>query len=244
MSIATLLRAVLRRILKSPAYVSMVLLTLGLGIGANVAIFTVVNSVLLNPLPFPDADELVLVGHHAPGLDLDVPLVPDALYFLYREEVPELRSLAVFNDTQASFTGRDNPETVRSSQMSASLLSTLRVPPRTGRALVEEDSRPGAPPVALLSDALWRNRFGSAEDMVGRFVEIDGEATEIVGVMPPGFGFPDSATRLWTPLELDPNDEVGLFQQHRRGAHAGRRQLRIALGCVDGSTLEPRREIP
>ena len=198
------LRVLLRRLATSPGFTTISVLTLAVGIGANLAIFTIVNAVLLRPLPLPDSDRLVILNHTILGLvQLDDLPMSDALYFLYANESRTLDGVALFDRGQVSFTGPDNPQRVTSATVSASFFDVVRTPPRAGRAFRVEDERRGAPPVVLLSDGLWQSRFGGDPTLVGRRVEIAGAMTEIVGVMPPRFTFPDPETQLWWPATLD-----------------------------------------
>ena len=153
------LRLLWRRAASNPGFTLVALATLAVGIGANVAIFTVVNAVLLRPLPIPDSERLVMLRHAAPGLtQLDELPMSDALYFLYAEESRTLDGVAVFRDLQASFTGPENPQRVQASRVTASFFDVVRTPPRIGRGFTSEDDRPGAAPVAVLADGLWRTR--------------------------------------------------------------------------------------
>ena len=222
------LRLLWRRAAAAPGFTLVALATLAVGIGANVAIFTVVNAVVLRPLPIPDSERLVVLRHAAPGLaQLDLLTMSDALYFLYAEESRTLDGVAVHRDEQASFTGADNPQRVPAARVSASFFDVLRTPPRIGRGFNPDDDRPGAAPVAVLADGLWRSRFGADPGVVGSVVDIDGASVEVAGVMPPGFRFSRSEAELWQPLGLDPNDT-------RLGAFGINGVARIA----DGATLE------
>jgi len=199
------LRIVVRRLLAEPGFTAIAALTLSIGIGANLAVFTVVNTILLQPLPVPDSERLVILGHVAPRLlQLDrLPMSP-ALYFLYADDSRTLDGVSLVTDQQVNFTGPDNPQRVDAARVTASFFDVVRTPPQLGRTFQAEDERPDAPAVVLLSDGLWQDRFGRASDVVGRVVEIDGTSTEIIGVAPPNFGFPDSDTRLWLTIRLDP----------------------------------------
>lgn len=207
------LRVFCRRAVANPAFTLVSLATLAIGVGANVAIFAIVNAVLLRPLPLPDSERLVILRHAAPGLpQLDELPMSDALYFLYAEESRTLAGVAAYRDEQASFTGPENPQRVGATRVTASFFEVLRTPPRLGRSFTAEDDRPGAPPVAVLSDGLWTTRFGGDSGVVGRVVDLDGESVEVVGVMPPGFAFSQSEVDLWRPIGLDrENVQLGAF---------------------------------
>ena len=213
MSLSFQLRLFFRRALASPGFTLLSLLTLAIGVGANVAIFAIVNAVLLRPLPLPDSERLVILRHAAPALaQLDQLPISDALYFLYAEESRTLESVAAYRDEQVSFTGPDNPQRVAASSVTASFFAVLRTPPRLGRAFTAEEDRPGAAPVVVLSDGLWRSRFGADPGALGRVVDLDGTGVEVVGVMPPGFGFSQQEIELWRPIRLDrENVQLGSF---------------------------------
>ena len=213
MPLASQLRLFCRRVLANPGFTLLSLLTLAIGVGANVAIFAIVNAVLLRPLPLPDSERLVVLRHAAPGLAqlAELPM-SDALYFLYAEQVRTLESVAVYREEQVSFTGPENPQRVAASSVTASFFEVLRTPPRLGRWFTPQEDRPGAAPVIVLGDGLWRSRFGAAPGVVGRMVDLDGESVEVVGVMPPGFSFSQQEIDLWRPLRLDrENVQLGAF---------------------------------
>ena len=213
MPLASQLRLLWRRAVGSPGFTLVSLATLAIGIGANVAIFTVVNAVLLRPLPMPDSERLVLLRHAAPGLtQLDELPLSDALYFLYAAESRTLEGVAAYQGGQASFTGADNPQRVQAASVTASFFDVMRTPPQLGRTFTPEDDRPGAAPVVVLSDGLWRGRFGGDPGIAGRAVDIDGARVEVVGVLPPGFSFAQPEVELWRPLQLDRDStQLGAF---------------------------------
>ena len=205
------LRITARTLATRPGYTVVAALTLALGIGATVAIFTVVYAVLLRPLPYPDSDRIVTIRHHAPGLDLPELQSSPGLIAIYREEARTITRLAGVEFRERNLTGGGRPERVRMAAVTPELFDVLATRPALGRAFVEADAQPGSAPVAILTDALWRARFGGDPAIVGQRVELDGVRTEIVGVMPPRFAYPDPETRLLTPLWLDPARGFGTF---------------------------------
>ena len=213
MSLASQLRLFCRRVSASPGFTLLALVTLATGVGANVAIFAIVNAVLLRPLPLPDSERLVVLRHAAPALaQLDELPMSDALYFLYAEESRTLDSVAVYREELASFTGPENPQRVPAASVTASFFDVMRTPPRLGRGFGAEDDRPGAAPVIVLGDDLWRTRFGADPGVIGRVVDLDGTSVEVIGVMPPGFAFSQQEVELWRPLRLDrENVQLGAF---------------------------------
>jgi putative ABC transport system permease protein len=203
-SIAITLRSLARELRRNPVFLLVAVVTLAMGIGANAAIFTVVNAVLIQPLPYSEPERLVMVWHTAPGIKMEQFEQSKATYLLYRRQNRVLEDLGIFRDGAATLTGGEAPERLRACGLTASVLSVLRVPPRLGRSLQEADERPGADKVALLSHELWRRRFGGDPYAVGRTLLVDGVATRIVGVMPAGFRFPSAKTELWLPMIIDP----------------------------------------
>ena len=207
------IRSVFRRLLAEPGFTAVAALTLSIGIGGNLAVFTVVNTILLRPLPVPDSERLVILGHVAPGLaQLDTLPMSPALYFLYADDSRTLDGVSLVRDQQVNFTGPDNPQRVDAARVTASFFDVVKTPPQLGRTFQVADERPDVPAVVLLTDGLWQDRFGRAPDVVGRVLEIDGTRTEVIGVMPPGFGFPNPDTRLWLAIRHDRSQaQLGQF---------------------------------
>ena len=204
MPILSSLLSTARGLRRSPGFFLLAILTLGLGIGANSAIFTVVNAVLLRPLPYPEPERLVAVRHTAPGVGFDLLEHSDATYLLYRNQNRVLEDLGIFWDGSVALTGGPQPERVGAAGMSPSVFGILRVPPALGRTLVEADGGPGGEKVLVLSHGLWQRLFGGDPKAIGRTLRIDGVARQVVGVMPEGFHFPNAETELWLPLVVDP----------------------------------------
>lgn len=220
-------RILWRRLAASPGLAGVSLLLLAVGVGATVSIFTVVNAVLLRPLPVPESERLVTMMHVLPGVagELEYP-ISDSLYFLYADESRTLDGVAAVRESQASFTDPERPQRVPATRVTASFFDVMRTPPRLGRVFTAEDERAGSESVILLSDGLWRARFAADPHVVGRIVDVDGARAEIVGVMPPGFGFPRPEAGIWQPLRLRQSGLLGAF----RSLGVGR--------IADGSTLD------
>ncbi|HVG07977.1 MAG TPA: ABC transporter permease [Thermoanaerobaculia bacterium] len=205
-------RRITRAFRRAPGFFLIAVLTLAVGIGATAAIFTVVNAVLLQPLPYPEPERIVAVSHTAPGLDMERLQMSDGTYFIYDRYTRSLDSLGIFWEGSATLTGGKEPARVGASGTTAGVFSVLRVPPAHGRTIQEADEKPGAEPVVVLSDGLWRRSFGGAPSAVGATLQVDGVARSIVGVMPPGFRFPSVEVELWVPMTIDPaNLAVGNF---------------------------------
>lgn len=184
------LRQIARRLLRTPGFTAITLLTLAIGIGGTAAIFSVVNGVLLKPLPFTEPARLVALRHRIPGMydDFDLPAsVP--LYFTYREHSRTFESVALYTYNAASVTGSGTPQEVRRLLVTHEFLGTLGVGPLLGRGFTAADDEAGNPAVVMLSHGYWRSRFGGSEDVIGRTVLIDGAPQEIIGVLPAEFRF-------------------------------------------------------
>jgi putative ABC transport system permease protein len=207
----TELRLAARALAKRPGYACVASFTLALGIGATLAIFTVVNSVLIRPLSYPDSDRIVQVRHHAPGLNMpDLESAP-GLIQRYRQSARTLTPMAAYNNRRVNLAGSGSPERVNAGAVTAELFDVLATRPILGRPFHEADARQGAPLVAILTYDMWQTRFGADPGVVGRTVQLDGRTAEVIGVMPRGFEFPARDTRLLVPLPLDPKDGFGTF---------------------------------
>jgi putative ABC transport system permease protein len=200
------LRYAARRLVKAPTFTVVVLLTLALGIGANTAVFSVVNGVLLRPLPYREPDQLVTINHYYPSLNnLEAPVsVPG--FADYRDRTRMFSGVAVRAGWSPNLTGRGEPERLMGARVSALYFPTLGVPAAMGRALLPEEDQQGRNRVVVLSDALARRLYGDSRGVVGSTMQLNGESYEVVGVMPPTFRDPfGKAAELWTPLALTPD---------------------------------------
>ncbi len=191
------LRYAVRRLVKSPGFTAVAVLTLALGIGANSAIFSVVNGVLLKPLPFPQPEQLVRIFHVYDGQRTTM---SGPNFWDLASQAQTLASAAAFSGSSKTLTGEGEPVRLDAADVSGSFFELLGVRPALGRALNSDDNRPNQPKTAVLSHDLWQQRFGGRPDIVGRRITLDGAATEVVGVMPKGFAYP-SGKVLWTPTE-------------------------------------------
>jgi putative ABC transport system permease protein len=194
------LRYSLRRLAKSPGFTAIVVLTLALGIGANTAIFSAVNAVLLRPLPYGEPERLVTIEHLYPSLELEAPVsVPGFLD--YQRKSRTIESMAVQTGWQVNLTGVDEPVRMQGQQVTGNFFTTLQVPALLGRTLQPGEDSPGRERVAVLSHDAWRRIFGGAPDIVGRSLSLNGESYEVVGVMPGGFrDFFNRDAEIWAPL--------------------------------------------
>ena len=187
-SLSMAMRYWLRTVRREPAFTAAATLTLALGIGATTAIFSVVNGVLLKPLPYPAADELLSVSHFAPGLGFANPIgMSPSMLFTYREEGRMFQAIGGWLPEGATVTGLAEPERIRTLLITFGTLQALQVPPLMGRWLSQEDDTPGAPEVVLLSYGYWQRRFNGDRGVLGRSIAVDSQPRQIIGVMPPTF---------------------------------------------------------
>jgi predicted permease len=194
------LRLALRGIRRRPGFTLAVVLTLALGIGANTAIFGVVDGVLIKPLPYPDAGELVSMEQVAPGLNVDQLRMSASQYFTYREEGRVFQHIGLYGDGGRTITGIGEPEQARALFVTYDVLLALGVQAQLGRLFTEADATPGAPAVApiILTHAYWQRRFGGDRSLIGRRLIADSNPAEVIGIMPEGFRF----------LDMEPAAEV------------------------------------
>ena len=196
------MRYALRGFRKNPGFTAAVLIVLALGIGANAAIFTVVNAVLLKPLPYKDSDRLVMVWHVPPPAMFPGRTqfaVSAANYLDWERRQHVFTRMAVHQYKTYTLTGRGQAELLRAQSVSAGFFDVLGVRPIEGRWFLPGEDEPGREPVVILSHRLWQTRFGGDRAIVGSRVTLDGLPVTVVGIMGPAFTFPDWA-QLWTPL--------------------------------------------
>ena len=200
------LRYAARRLWRAPGFAAVVIVTLALGIGANAAIFTVIDAVMLRPLPYPQPQRLVVIQHYYAKLGpLEAPVSAPG-FRDYRDKTQSFEALGVETGAALSLTGAGDPQRVEARRVSGDWFRALGVAPALGRAILPEDDQPGHH-VAVLSSALWRRIFASSPEAVGKTLQLDGEAYTVVGVMPAGFADPyGREAQLWIPLALNPKD--------------------------------------
>jgi len=194
---------ILRRLLRTPLFTALTVLTLGIGIGANTAIFSVVEGILLRPLPFYQADQLVAVDHTAPGVNLQNAGAAPFLYFTYREESKTFEDVGLVNSDTSSVTGLAEPEEIGTLNVTPNVLSILKVQPLVGRAFSEADGKSEQPLTVMLTYGYWRSRFGDDRSIVGRTITLDGRPREVVGVLPENFRFLDRRPAVVLPIQFD-----------------------------------------
>jgi putative ABC transport system permease protein len=218
----------IRMLLKNPGFTAIAVLTLTLGIGANSAIFSVVNAVLLQPLPYDHPDRLVILNETSQQMDSMSISYPNFVDWRDRNRVFE--QLAVYRRQSFNLTGGAKPEQIVGGEVSASLFPALRTQPVLGRSFTENEDKPGGAQVVVLSYGLWQSRFSGSKDVAGQSVNLDDKQYTVIGVMPAGFEFPTRA-RLWVPVGQRSSEPAWV----ERGNHPG---LYGVARISDGATIE------
>ena len=231
------LRFGLRMLRKSPAFTAITIATLAIGIGANGAIFAVIENVLLKPLPFPDSAQLVDLGHDVPGIGLHGRSAP-FLYFIYGEQSRSFQSLGLWRENSNNLTGLAEPEHVRSLALTSEVLPMVGVQPLLGRLFSAADTAPGAPLTAMLAYGFWREKFGADASMIGRNIIIDGQPRQVIGVLPRNFWFMDSKAVVVLPLQFDRN-KIFLGQFQYSGIARLKPGVSVAQASADCARLIP-----
>src|SRR4051794_6805176 len=197
------IRRTLRRLLRAPLFSAVAVLTLALGIGANAAIFSVINGVLLKPLPYREADRLVGVWHTAPGMNIPLMNQSPATYFTYRENGRVLEDIGLWDNGSVSVTGTGEPERIEVLMVTDGTLPVLGVQPVIGRTFTREDDRPGTPERVILTHGYWQRKFASDPGVLGRSMTVDGTPREIIGVLPASFKFLNNTPQILLPFQID-----------------------------------------
>lgn len=192
------LRFALRQLLKSPAFTLVAVLTIGLGIAANSAIFSVVDAVLLHPLPYPSSDRLVKISETVRSTGVSTSNASPANFIDWAAQNSVFSTMACSRGWQVNLSGQEQPERIRATMVSGEFFSLFGVSPILGRTFGPNDARPGSSHVVVLSQNLWARRFGADRSLIGRDLLLDGEKFVVVGVMPAGFS-PDDYGELWVP---------------------------------------------
>lgn len=203
------LRFGLRMLRRNPGFAAVCVLTLALGIGANAAIFSVVYGVLLQPLPYPEDDRLIILTQAYPQKDLHSWGLSQANIALYRDHNRVFESIAGYTSIGFNLTGSDNPERLQGAAVTADFFDVLGVQPFLGRAFRADEDAPGKNVVCILSYGLWQRRFGGDPQILGVPLVLNNIPTEVVGIMPQGFEYPNRNVELWAPLGLDPKRTFG-----------------------------------
>jgi putative ABC transport system permease protein len=217
-----------RSLMKRPLFTLTVAVTLGFGLGANAAIFNLIDRLVLRPFPLADPDRTVLLSETGPRLDYgNKEAVSPANFFDWRESVDTLTHLSALGWWDANLVDRNSPERLQGFQVSWGFFDALGVRPALGRGFVRDDETYGRHRVAILSDALWQRRFGGDPSIIGRSITVDGDPYQVIGIAPGRFAFPDGS-EIWAPLSFDPK------QAPRRDA----RYLTVIGRLAPGKTVD------
>jgi predicted permease len=209
-----------RSLRRTPVFTVAASLTLVIGIAAAVSIFAIINGVLLRPLPYGDPDRLVGAWFDLPPVNLTHGQQTQTTYYTFQRLAHTIEGIALYQDGSVNVSepgGKSEPQRLRNAWITSTLIPVLKVPPLLGRNITDEEDRPTAArvgagsrdvgDVVIISEGLWRSRFGADPRVIGRSIDINGRTREIVGVMPARFRFPDAGIQLWLPLGLDPNNK-------------------------------------
>ncbi len=211
----------LRSLRRQPTFTLIALATLALGIGANTAIFSVIKTVVLNPLPYPDPERIVVVWEVSPDGNQDRVSIPT--FEDWRTEARSLGSLAAYRHVDFSFSGRGDPQNVPGVRATPELFTVLRANAMLGRAFTRDEAVVGADRVVVVSHGFWSRALGADSGVVGQTIRLDAVPYTVIGVMPPAFEFPTSTTvEVWAPLAFDPKDMHGRSRQARSLTVVGR----------------------
>jgi len=211
----------LRSLRRQPTFTLIALATLALGIGANTAIFSVIKTVVLNPLPYPDPERIVVVWEVSPEGNQDRVSIPT--FEDWRTEARSLGSLAAYRHVDFSFSGRGDPQNVPGVRATPELFTVLRANAMLGRAFTRDEAVVGADRVVVVSHGFWSRALGADSGVVGQTIRLDAVPYTVIGVMPPAFEFPTSTTvEVWAPLAFDPKDMHGRSRQARSLTVVGR----------------------
>ncbi|MEM9292257.1 MAG: ADOP family duplicated permease [Acidobacteriota bacterium] len=198
------LRQSVRRLQRQPGFALLAVLTLALGLGAQGAMFAVLDTLLLRPLPYPDSEQMVTVRHSAPGLNLPILGSSNRLYLHYQEHSETLQDVGIYFRTALTISDLERPVNVDGAMLTPSVLRMTGARPITGRLFSEDEGAPGAEATVVVAESFWKRHLGSDPRVLERSLKIDGTPTRIVGVLPDRFRFPEDGVEIWGPLVTDP----------------------------------------
>lgn len=196
-------RLALRRLSRAPVFGAVVVLTLGIGIGANTAIFSLVKGILLEPLPYDESERLVSVSSTAPGVGVENLPQSAAIHFTYKDEARLIENIGLWRFDDVIVRDGAEPVELAAAMVTAGTLPTLRAQAMLGRLFSVEDDTPGTPETVLIGHAYWESQFGSRADILGHTMDIEGRIHEIIGVLPRGFRFLDADPEIYLPFRFD-----------------------------------------
>jgi predicted permease len=226
------IRYAARVLLKARAVTAVAAVALALGIGANTAIFSVVNAVLLRPLPYADPEQLVMLWENNPNIQVGFDLLPVAVanFVDWRDQGESFEHVSILDSNRLTLTGGERPERVAGASVSANFFQLMGVGPALGRAFTREEDRPGSNRVAIISHAMWQSRFGGGADVLDQTLMLEGATYQVIGVMPEGFSFPRAQdlpsyfrlaphTDVWTPIGLT-DEQLNNRESHNKAVIA------------------------
>jgi len=238
-SLGNELRQAARRLLRAPLFTVITLITLTAGVGANTLVFSVLESVLLKPLPYPKPDELVGVWHTAAGLNIDNLNMSPSDYFIYREQGQTFQDIGLYQGDSVSITGTAEPEQVEALDVTDATLPLLGIPPMLGRTFTKQDDSPGAPDTVILSYGYWQRKLGSDRGVIGKTILVDGKSRQIIGVMPKRFQFLDWDDRaVIMPMQFD-RSKLHLGNYSYEGVARLKAGMTLAQANADVARLLP-----
>ena len=245
-------RYALRTFRRMPTFTAVAIVTLALGIGATTAMFTLVNSILLRPLPYPDSEHIVRIIQSYPEIGLDTWGLNQMNVAMYRDRATDFSSFAAYRGGSVTLQGPNGPQRIPILRVTEGFFRTIGIGPAMGRPFTAEEDSPGKNTVMILSDGAWRSRFGGDPSILGKTIDVDGQPIRVVGVMPPTFGFPRPDIAAYLPMGLDPlrrfgfvNSGIGRLKPGITPEHAERqttaimwdwaRQQNVAKASIDPS---------
>src|SRR5688572_14849360 len=244
-------RYALRSLLKAPGFSVVAILTLALGIGANSAIFSVLNGVVLRPLPYQQPDQLVRLASQFPGLGFTKFWISPPEFFELQERNKSFSSLGAYRTGQVSVGGNEAPLRVVSATATHDLFTTLGVPAMLGRAFNEAEGLPNAEPVVTLSYELWQRAFAGDQALVGKTITINGRQRRVTGIMPRGFDVADAKVEIWVPNGLDPANRqnrgshfLDVVGRTKPGISLAQAQAELRLMVQQWATVNPNSHTP
>ena len=236
-----------RTLRRSPGFTATVVLTLALGIGANTTIFSLINAILIRPMPFKDPGRLVLIWHKWKTIDAPFGAVSAPSFVIYRDEAKSFDHVAVVKGWSVNLTGEGEPEQIQGFLASAEFFPVLGVKPVYGRLFQESEDKPGANQVVVIADSLWKRRFGSDPNIVGKAVTLDGSIYRVLGVMPAGVELPREV-EMWAPIGFSAEDLSERNHGNENYVAVGRLKKGISIqqaqAEMDGLTLAVRQRFP
>ena len=239
------IRYALRGLRKRPGFTAIVVITLALGIGTNTAIFSLVNALLLRPLPYPNPDQLVLIQGRLEvrGIPFDKVSSSPQEFVNYRDRNHSFSAIAAYAPGGRDLTGAGDAERIEAAKVTTQFFSVLGIHPLRGRSFSTEEDQPGRDQVAILSYNLWQRRFAGDDNIVGKNLVLDGTSHTVVGVMPAGFQFPNPEIQIWTPLAFDANDrgshQFPVIARTKPGIEVRQAQAEVASIAAQTQTEHP-----